>query len=126
MKAPRAAKSTTLGGNQSKAHTALVRDIRLALGDEPDLVLWPMQPGGVSDSTGRPIRTGPTGMADLCGVLAPQGRWFCLEVKTGAAQQTKGQRLWSQLVTDMGACYRVVRSVEEAQAALVAARRGEA
>lgn len=123
IKAPRAAKSTTLGGNQSKAHTALVRAIRLALGDEPDLVLWPMQPVGKPDSdTGRPLRGGPVGMADLCGILAPRGRWFCLEVKTGRASQSSRQKAWEAIVLRHGGYYAVVRSVEDAWGALWEAR----
>lgn len=109
--------------NRSAAHTALVHSIREALGQEPDLVLWPMQPGGRPDASGRPLRTGPRGMADLVGILAPTGRWFCLEAKTGQAYQSAPQRVWQQLVEAHGGYYRVVRSVEDARQALTEARR---
>lgn len=112
------------GGDRSRAHTALVQAIRLELGNEADLVLWPMQPGGVSDATGRPIRTGPRGMADLCGILAPAGRWVCLEVKTGRARQSQHQVQWAALVRAHGGFYAVVRSVDDAAACLAAARKG--
>lgn len=126
--------------NNSAAHTALVQQIRLALGREPDLILWPMQPGGFQDLSGRPMRCGPNGMADLCGILACDvalwtmpvqgrllrlGRWFCLEVKTGRGVQSEAQRLWGDLVRRMGGCYVVVRSVDDAVAALKRARAGE-
>lgn len=112
------------GGNQSASHTALLRAIRLALGDEPDLVLWPVQPGGVHDETGRPMRTGPRGMADLIGILAPRGQWFCLEAKTGRARPSEHQKRWGALVRKHGGFYGIVRSVQDAQACLAAARTG--
>lgn len=110
--------------NNSSAHTALVQNIRLALGNEQDLTLWPMQPGGVADATGRPMRCGPNGMADLCGILAPQGRWFCLEAKTGAGKQRPDQIMWGNLIRKRCGFYAVVRSVEDATAALARARLG--
>jgi len=104
--------------------------IRLALGEEPDLVLWRLQPGGLSDATGRPIRCAPPGTADLCGILSLSvsghriGRWFSLEVKTRTGRVRPAQAQWGRLVRSFGGFYAVVRSVEDARAALAAARRG--
>lgn len=100
--------------NQSAKHSALVHDIKLALGQIPGLVLWSMSPGGVHDAGGRPMRCGPNGMADLCGIMAPLGTWFCLEVKTGRAKQSVAQRQWEQIITSHGGFYSVVWSVEDA------------
>jgi hypothetical protein len=133
-----------MGGNNSSAHTAMVNAIRLELGQEPDLTLWAMQPGGVADATGRPMRCGPTGMADLCGVLAMDvvlyslpghpratrptvftfGRWFCLEVKTGRGVLSPEQRMWHNLIRLRGGFACEVRSVDDAKAALVRCRMG--
>jgi hypothetical protein len=105
--------------------------IRLALGLEPDLVLWRNSVGYTeefSDKTceKRGIRYGlGEGSADLIGVLAPSGRLFCLEVKTPKGRTTKAQDQWGQLVRQMGAFCAVVRSPEEAKAALDRAREGD-
>jgi len=108
--------------NRSAPHTVLVSEIRLALGHEPDLLLWPVQPGGVHDVTGRPMRTGPVGMSDLIGILAPHGTWICLEAKTGRAKQTRNQVLWMDLIRSHGGVYAVVRSVDDAKKVIEQAR----
>jgi len=97
-------------------------EIRLALGKEPDLVLWRISPSAPTGEGGRVLRTAPEGIADLCGVLAPTGRWFCLEVKTRTGRARPEQVQWSELVRSRGGFYAVVRSVDEALAALAKAR----
>ena len=113
-----------MGGNNSSTHTALVNAIRLELGCEPDLTMWAMQPGGVADATGRPMRCGPNGMADICGILAPSGRWFCLEIKTGRGALSPEQHMWHNLIRLRGGFACEVRSVDDARAALVRCRMG--
>lgn len=116
--------------NRSAAHTQLVRDIRLALGAEPDLVLW-LNSIAVYERwdahAGRPatMRAGlPDGSADLVGILRP-GRFVALEAKTGTARRSPAQMNWHALVQAMGGFAAVVRSVSDAHAALARARRGE-
>ena len=111
--------------NNSSGHSALVSAIRLELGREPDLTLWPVQPGGIHDGSGRPMRCGPVGMSDLIGILAPAGRWIGLEVKTGKGKLRPDQVLFHDLLRSRGGFCCVVRSVEDARAALDRARRGE-
>jgi hypothetical protein len=111
--------------NNNVNHSALIASIRLDLGQEPDLTMWPVQPGGIPDGSGRPMRCGPPGMSDLIAILAPTGRWFCIEGKTGKGQQRPDQVLWGDLIRKRGGFYAVVRSVEDARAALARARRGE-
>jgi hypothetical protein len=107
----------------------ILHDIRLALGREPDLVLWRLGAGVTVDKkTGKHYRAGLVpGAADLIGILAPSGRrwglFFALEVKTARSRLSPQQKLWGELVTRMGGFYRVVRSVDEARAALDDARR---
>lgn len=102
--------------------------IRKALGREPDLVLWRLSQGGaMAREGGQTYRAGLSvnGAADLVGVLAPAGRWFCLEVKSARGKQSAAQVLWGNLVRKMGGFYAVVRSVEEARDALERARLGK-
>lgn len=98
--------------------------IRLALSDEPGLVLW-RNNVGVAEHYGKRgvtfTRYGlAPGSADLVGVL--NGRFFALEVKTATGRVGAEQRLWMNLVRSVGGFAAVARSVEDARAAVVAAR----
>jgi hypothetical protein len=140
--APRPKTSAEIG-------TDLVNDVRLALGQEPDLVLWRSSVAGVEvwdEKTGRSRwqHAGlPKGSADLVGILrvrvavlrsgngpeptpviADFGRWFCLEIKAPGVQPRRDQREWLELVQKFGGFAWVVHSVDEARAALDRARRG--
>lgn len=97
--------------------------IRLALGSEPDLVLWRNNVGTAEHHGGR-VRYGlAPGSADLVGVLG--GRFVALEIKTPAGRLSPEQRAWLGLVRARGGFAAVVRSVEEAREAVARARRGE-
>lgn len=129
------------GGNHTAAHSRLVAEIRLGLGREADLVLWLNRPEHVEryDS----VRGGalhsesglPRGTADLVGILTVTvglgarlvhfGRWVELEVKTGKGQLRPDQILHQDLVRRRGGFSSVVRSVDEAVAAIRRARAGD-
>ena len=67
-------------------------EIRLALSDEPGLVLW-RNNVGIADQRGARVRYGlAVGSADLIGCL--NGRFVALEVKTSTGRATPEQRLW--------------------------------
>ncbi len=114
-------------GHQSEAR--LQYEIRLALGLEPDVCIWRNSVGVAKhpDTRGR-IRAQRFGLAvgsaDLVGILAPSGRFFALEVKTEEGRLSGDQTLWLALVRKRGGFAAVVRSVEDAKAALDRARRG--
>jgi hypothetical protein len=106
--------------------THLQQAIRLALGREPDLVLW-RNSGGVAthEQSGTTQRFGLCrGAADLVGV-GPRGKFFALEVKTTRGRLSTEQSMFLDLVRGRGGFAAVVRSVEDARAALDRARRGE-
>lgn len=104
--------------------------IEAAIGAEPDLVLMRNAVGSarhVNERTGRVSFTRYgllPGSPDLVAILAPVGRWFCLELKVPGeqptAEQTKCHAVWRRF----GAFVAVATSVEEARAALSRARRG--
>ena len=101
-------------------------EIRLALGLEDDLVLWRNNVGVAQFDNGSRVAYGlAPGSADLVGILAPSGRWFCLELKRLKGGRVEAeQKLWHALVRRMGGFCAVVRSVDEARAALERARTG--
>lgn len=70
---------------------------------------------GVIRKGARVIRLAPEGMPDICGIIAPTGRWFGLEVKKpkGSRFEPK-QRETQAKLNAAGAFVATVRSVEEA------------
>lgn len=96
--------------------------IRLALTDEPGLVVW-RNNTGVAEHRGARVRYGlAVGSADLIGCL--DGRFVALEVKAAAGRTSPEQRQWLDLVRRNGGFACVVRGVDEARAAIARARIG--
>jgi hypothetical protein len=114
--------------DRTKAHSELVAAIRLRLGREQGLTLYLNTKGRLKRIGGASIYvTDPAlgvGTSDLVGMLAPRGRWFCLEVKTGDAVLTREQKMFRDLVISMGGFFAEVRSVDDAVTALAQARAG--
>lgn len=118
-----------MADSRPQPEAALTYEIRLALGIEPDLVLWRNSTGVARhpDTRGhvRAQRFGlAVGSADLVGILGPSGRFFALEVKTPDGRLTSEQSAWLALVRKRGGFAAVVRSRDEALAALQRARTG--
>ena len=102
----------------------LQRAIRLALGREPDLVLWRNSVGLTEHPDGRVVRYGlAKGSSDLVGV-GPQGRFVALEVKRPGEKPTPDQSLFLALVEKRGGFAAVVHSMEEAREAIERCRGG--
>lgn len=69
---------------------------------------------------GRPVRAGlPVGFSDLFGNRAQDARAFFLEVKTAAGRVRPEQARFLAAMQARGALAAVVRSVDEARAALL-------
>ena len=96
-------------------------EIRLALSDEPGLVMWRNNVGVAMHRGSRVVYGLAVGSADLIGCL--DGRFVALEVKTPAGRLAPDQRRWADLVRDRGGYVATVRSVAEARAAIAEARR---
>lgn len=96
--------------------------IRLAMTDEPGLVMWRNNTGVAEHRGARVVYGLAVGSADLIGCL--DGRFVALEVKAAAGRTSPEQRQWLDLVRRNGGFAAVVRSVAEAQAAIARAREG--
>lgn len=107
--------------NRNRAHTKLLQDIRLELGQEPDLVLWPISPS----APGSHVRTAPLGITDLFGILdlGSVGVAVFIEVKTGRAKLNADQVMFRDLVVSMHAIHIVARSVADAVNGIAFARK---
>ena len=96
--------------------------IRLRLGRERDLVLFRNQVGQTKTDHGY-LRYGlGVGSPDLVGILAPHGRWVCLEIKTETGRVSEDQERWHKLARKFGAHVEIVRSVDDAVSAIERAR----
>jgi hypothetical protein len=100
--------------------------VRAAVGGQPDIRMWRNNVGAHKDARGILVRYGlAVGSSDLIGVLAPSGRLLSLEVKTAKGRTTSEQETWMTIVRRFGGFACVVRSAEEALAAVDRARKGE-
>jgi hypothetical protein len=83
---------------------------------------------GAADTEDRHIRYGlAEGSSDLVGLVlmdSGAGRFCALEVKTASGRVSPAQKQWGELVRRYGGFYAVVRSVEEAVAAVARCRTG--
>lgn len=95
--------------------------ILLALGARTDLRVWRNNVGVAVGANGRPIRFGVPGSADICGLLAPSGRFLGIEVKAPGGRLRPDQEAWGAMVQRFGGLYVVARSVEDAVRAVDAA-----
>lgn len=99
-------------------------EIRVALGRRGDVALWRNNVGVARDGE-RFVRYGlALGSSDLIGVLAPSGRFFALEVKSSVGRATKQQTAWLAAVREFGGFACVVRSANDALAAVERALSG--
>lgn len=104
--------------------STIQNEIRWALGQRGDLVLWRNNVGVAVNGSSRVVYGLAPGSADLIGILAPSGRFVALEIKTPTGKTTKEQELFLQLVRTRGGFAAVVRSVDEANAAIERALTG--
>ncbi len=110
------------------AEVDLMDAIRLALGADPGVVLWRNNVGLTEFWDGKQVSVVRYGLADeradLVGLLSPSGRFLAVEVKTATGRVKPEQLQWLALVRRFGGFAAVVRSVDEALAAVARARGG--
>jgi hypothetical protein len=107
------------------SETAILQDIRLALGQSPGIKIFRQNVGAYKDPrSGRLVRYGlHTGSADLIGwqsvVITPAmvgqtfARFVSIEVKTPSGRLSPEQETWQAAVQKAGGIAVVARSVED-------------
>lgn len=92
-----------------------------ALGQLEGVKAFRLNVGFARDVKGHGVRFGVPGMADILALVGDRYVW--LEVKTPSGRQTSQQKRFEAAVASIGGRYHVVRSVEEALAAVEEAQR---
>jgi hypothetical protein len=93
-------------------------EILRILGARPDLRLWRANAGAAIDPrTGRLIRFGVPGQADLSGILAG-GQRLEIEVKGPHGRQRPEQRNFGAMIARFGGLYVLAHSLEDALSAI--------
>lgn len=103
--------------NNTKLHSECIAAIRLDLGREGDFKLWPNSRVTIVGGVPRASPGLCKGASDLIGILGPSGRLCALEMKTGHGVLTKEQRMFQQLIREMGgfACVIHADDIEQAK-----------
>jgi hypothetical protein len=122
-----------------RSESPIQREIRLTIGQLPDVVVWRNNVGTAVYGNDRPckqcghverkvrrVKYGlQVGSSDLIGVLRPSGRLLAVEVKTATGRASEEQKLFLELVRDCGGAATMSRSPEEALEFVERVRRGE-
>lgn len=93
-------------------HDRLVSKILIELSKTGLCKVW-QQPTGAAYRGTQLIRYGIVGSADISGIMNT-GIRLEVEVKTGAAVQSQGQKNFERMIISMGGHYLVARSVDDA------------
>lgn len=101
--------------------------IRIAVSRLPGVVMWRNNTGIAEHWNGRNVERVAYGLgkgsADLVGIV--DGRFVALEIKTERGRVSPEQQVWLDLVNARGGYGAVVRSTDEAVAAVECARAGD-
>jgi hypothetical protein len=97
--------------------STILAETLLRIGSRPDARFFRNNSGALRDSTGRLIRYGLVGSADILGVLCVQGLGVAvgIECKSQTGKQTKQQRAFQAALTRMGGIYILARSADQAE-----------
>jgi len=108
----------------SESERSIQHDIRLGLGMLDGVVLWRNTVGVAMLADGSMVRFGlAVGSSDLVGLV--DGRFAALEVKSARGKPSSEQTRFMNLVRKVGGFACVVRSLEEARAAVGRCREGK-
>ncbi len=96
-----------------RPHLEVVRNCLLALSLRGLRPCGRTEAGGGLMPSGRFKRFGTRHWPDITAVVPPTGRALFIEVKTGRARLTAGQRRFRDCATDAGAVHIVARSADD-------------
>ena len=89
------------------------------VGSRPDVRLWTITQGGGLNPSGRFQMFGARkGVADICGILSPNGHCIAFEVKVGNDRLRPEQSAFLEMINRFGGIGREVRSVADCLAVL--------
>lgn len=99
----------------------LIRDILEAWGAHPRVRIARINVGkAYPPRSSRLVTFGVPGTPDICGIIAPQGRWFGIECKSARGRQREDQETFQRVIERFGGLYVLARSVEDVDRALAA------
>jgi hypothetical protein len=107
--------------SRSTPETLLVQQIFLRLGKRNDLRIWRQNSGALPTATGRIVKFGTPGAADLSGILE-DGRRIEIEIKTPSGRQSEQQKRFQEMIEKFNGIYILARSVEDAERGIVDAK----
>ena len=104
-----------------------MEEIHLALGKLPDVVVFRNHVGAgrvERDDGSAQFQTWGLhpGSSDLVCIVAPYGRWLCIEVKSPTGRETAQQHAFRSLMARFGSVCGIARSVSDALALVGRAR----
>jgi hypothetical protein len=99
----------------------LVYDILAAWGAHPRLRIARINTGkAFPPGSKRLVTFGVPGTPDICGMVAPDGRFLGIECKSATDKQRKAQLAFERMVKAFGGIYILARSVDDVDQRLVA------
>jgi hypothetical protein len=98
--------------------TQLMQAILSEFGARPDLRIWRANVLVARTGTGRVVRAGVKGQADISGIRLPTGQRVEIEVKSRTGRQTKQQRAWQRMIERFGGLYILAASLDDVRRAL--------
>lgn len=97
----------------------LIHAILAAWGAHPRARLWRQNTGkGYPPGSNRLVTFGVPGTPDICGIIAPQGRWLGIECKSAKGRQREDQETFQRVIERFGGLYVLARSVDDVDRAL--------
>lgn len=93
--------------------SVIQKQILAEFGALPWLRVWRNNTGALKDQRGQLITYGLKGSADILGLIAPEGRFLAIEVKSEKGRQSESQAAFGKMVEKMGGIYILARSVED-------------
>ena len=106
---------------RNNPHTILVKGC-LALLALYKIPAWSQNTGAGKMASGRFVRFGYPGIADILGILPGAGKFFSVEVKIGRDKQSAAQLDFEAMVRHSGGVYLEVRDIEKFEKLLKAWR----